>query len=101
MRHTAHRTAQTPRSAQLLLQRRGLSDRIRLSLGLLGALPTLPLVALLIGVLGLCAMSGAARAGSALITEPQIEGPLLPAEATQLRAAVQAALRAQPLDLIP
>jgi hypothetical protein len=44
-------------------------------------------------------MSGTARAANALVTEPLIEGPLTPVEAAQLRAAAQAALRAQKFDL--
>jgi len=57
------------------------------------------LAAFFVGMVALCGIGGTAGAATALITEPQLEGPLSPEEATKLRAATRAALRVQHFDL--
>src|SRR5688572_4613804 len=50
--------------------------------------------------LGLLVNGGEAWAANALIADPLLEGPMLPADQGKLRAAVEEALREQRFDLI-
>lgn len=54
-----------------------------------------------VAVLGLCATSAAALAGTAVLLSPQLEGALPPAEQSRLRLAAQKGLQAQGFMLTP
>lgn len=107
MKLTMHTLEGRPRGCPERAVRRAPGDggrRSRRGAGrALAAVPAWPVALLFAGlwVLGLGGLGGVARAATAVLLEPVLEGPSAQAEAARLRTAAQQALRAQQYNLTP